>query len=108
VKQFTAFLICAVIFTVAAHAEHPLGMPAMVFCSAFQRKASVKWPMRYQDFIKLTDGDGMPGGTPDLRHWDGLKSSYLSVILHSVGTVTVVKGGLITCPNGNLLTFGNW
>ncbi len=83
---------------------HKLGMPKIVFCTSFYNKVSHKIPMRYKDFIKLTDGEGMPISETK-RHWDGSKDSYLSVdIINDMGQIWV-KSGLITCPNGNMLEF---
>jgi len=96
--------------------EHSLGMPNMVFCKDFLKKvAAIKTPIHYQEFIKLTDGDGMPpcgSSDPEMppchSHWDGLHNSYLTVKLYYFGTIVIVKGGLVTCPNGDQLPFGAW
>ena len=97
-------LIFALAITLQARAaEHSLGMPDLVFCDAFLKKVSSKMPMPYKEFIKLTDGEGMPVAS-DRRHWDGSKNSYLTVNLH----LDFVKGGLVACPNGDLKIFGVW
>jgi hypothetical protein len=87
----------------AGAAEHPLGMPRIVFCDAFLKQVAQKMPMSYAKFIKRTDGEGMPVSS-DRRHWDGLKSSYLTVEIH----LNLVKGGIVTCPNGETKPFGVW
>lgn len=101
------WLACALaLLTLSAPAaanDHPLGMPHKVFCDAFVKTVAHKMPMRYLDFIKYTDGEGMPV-SPEARHWDGLRNSYLTVILH----LGFVKGGMVTCPNRTVLTFGAW
>lgn len=98
-----AALSIALFFASADAEEHALGMPNIVFCTAFAKKVSAKMPMPYKDFIKLTDGDGMPIRA-ERRHWDGKNNSYLSIDLHT----NFVKGGLITCPNGESIPFGAW
>ena len=92
------------LFFASAHAEeHALGMPKIVFCGAFAKKVSTKMPMLYKDFIKLTDGEGMPISA-ERRHWDGKSNSYLTINLHT----NFVKAGLITCPDGKSIPFGAW
>ena len=98
-----AALCIAFVSNVARAEEHALGMPHMIFCDAFVAKISKKMPMPYADFIKFTDGEGMPVA-PNRRHWDGEKNSYLSIDLH----LNFVKGGLVTCPNGDEKSFGVW
>lgn len=97
-------LLCsAIVWHGASAGEHPLGMPHLIFCDAFLKKVAQKMPMSYADFIKFTDGEGMPI-SPDRRHWDGQKNSFLTVDLH----LNFVKGGLVTCPNGEAKPFGVW
>jgi hypothetical protein len=78
-------------------------MPHEVFCDAFVKSVASKMPMPNAEFIKLTDGEGMPVAA-DRRHWDGLKGSYLTIALH----LGFVKGGVVTCPSGKTKTFGAW
>ncbi len=87
----------------AGATEHPLGMPRIVFCDSFLKQVAQRMPMNYAEFIKLTDGEGMPVSS-DRRHWDGLKNSYLTVEIH----LNLVKGGIVTCPSGETKPFGAW
>jgi hypothetical protein len=80
-----------------------LGCPHIIFCDAFLKKIPQKMTMLYTDFIKLTDGEGMPVSA-DRRHWDGEKNSYLSIDLH----LNFVKESLVTCPNGESKSFWVW
>jgi hypothetical protein len=98
------FLACVFLGGGAARAkQHPLRMPHIIFCDAFLKRIPQKMPMAYTDFIMLTDGEGIPVSA-DRRHWDGEKNSYLSIDLH----LNFVKGGMVTCPNGESRTFGMW
>jgi hypothetical protein len=97
-KLSILILIFVVIISTNALATHPLGMPNIVFCTSFYNKVNHKMPMLYKDFIKLTDGEGMPV-SETRRHWDGKKNSYLTIDVVHNGVW--VKAGIVTCPNGD-------
>lgn len=97
-------VMCAMLITaIADTAEVQPGTPNIIFCEDFVKNISKRIPMPYQSLIKLTGGEGIVVAQ-DSRHWEGISNSYLTVVLHS----NLVKGGLVSCPNGDLFTFGDW